>query len=109
MDEWQLKTETIDAAEAKERWEQLLNQVARHEARVMVEKDGTPVAALLSADDFRRLSRLEAEREQRFKWLDVTREAFKDVPVEELEQEVAKALADVRRKRREQAAGGIAS
>ena len=41
---------------------------------------------------------------ERFKALDATREAFKDVPEEELEAEVAKALASARRQIREERA-----
>lgn len=70
--------------------------MARKEARVLIEKSGVPVAAIESADDLRRLQQFDAERELDFALLEAVGDAFKDVPVEELEREVRKALAEVR-------------
>lgn len=58
------------------------------------------MAAIISADDLERFNRMEAQRAERFKALDETREAFRDVPDEELEREVAKAVAAARQKHR---------
>ncbi len=69
-----------------------------------MEKSGIPVAGIVSADDLRRLDRLDRERAERFKVLEEFGEAFKDVPAEELEREVARALAEVRAERRAQQA-----
>lgn len=96
-------THTIDAAEATQRWSHLLEEVSRRETRVIVERGGVPVAAIISTDDLERFRRYEAEREKDFAILDEIGEAFKDVPPEEIEQEVGKALAEVREEsRREQ-------
>jgi hypothetical protein len=57
-----------------------------------VEKSGIPVAAIVSADDLERLTRLETERAEHFTALDRIREAFSDVPDEELAAEVASAV-----------------
>ena len=89
-------TQTIKSSEVRQNWSQVLNQIARRKTRVMVEKSGIPVAVLISADDFERLSRLEAEREARFSLIDRAREAFKDVPDEELEREIPKAVEAAR-------------
>ena len=43
-----------------------------------------------------RLSRLEAEWDAPFKALDRTREAFRDVPADELEREIPKAVEEAR-------------
>lgn len=96
-------TQTMKASEARRQFSQLLNQVARKETRVVVEKSGVPVAAIVSADDLATLQRFEADRNQRFAALDRIGEAFKDVPAEELEAEVSKALAAVRAENRTQA------
>jgi prevent-host-death family protein len=90
----------MKASEAREQFSQLLNQVFRGNTRVLVEKSGIPVAGIISAQDLERFNQLERQREERFKVLDETRAAFKDVPDEELEQEVAKALNAVRKERR---------
>ena len=99
-------TETMKASEARQQFSQLLNRVFRGEARVIVEKSGIPVAAIVSAQDLEWLNRLDAEREQQFKILDEIGEAFKDVPDDELEREVARAVAEGRAKLREQAKRG---
>lgn len=53
-----------------EGWNALLNRVFRREARVIVEKSGIPVAAIIAADDLQRLMRLEAERAKDFEILE---------------------------------------
>ena len=93
-------TETMKISEVKQQLNRLVNRVYRHETRVMVEKSGTPVAGIVSAEDLRRLDRRDRERAERFKVLEEFGEAFKDVPVEELERETARALAEVRAERR---------
>jgi prevent-host-death family protein len=93
-------TKTIKASVARQQFSQLLNDVYRTENRVVVEKSGIPVAAIIPAKDLQRLTRLEAERNRDFAILREIREAFKDVPAEEIEREVAKALSEVRKEQR---------
>jgi prevent-host-death family protein len=95
-------TQTMKISEVKQQLNRLVNQVYRRETRVMVEKSGIPVAGIVSAEDLRRLDQLDRERAERFKVLEEFGEVFKDVPVEELEREVARALAEVRAERRAQ-------
>jgi prevent-host-death family protein len=89
---------TVSAARAH--WSQVIAQVFRRKQRVLLEKSGTPVAALVSTQDLERLERYDAEREASFAVIDRMRVAFKDVPAEEIEREVAKALEEVRAERR---------
>jgi prevent-host-death family protein len=94
-------TQTIKASQARQQFSKVLNQVFRKETRVIVEKSGIPVAVIISTDDFSFLKQFEeAQREEDFRALDVTRQAFKDVPDAEIEQEVAKALRQVRSQKR---------
>ena len=93
-------TKTIKASEARQQFSQLLNEVFRKESRVVVEKGGIPVAAIISAQDFKRLAYLEAERNRDFAILDEMREAFKDVPLAEIEREVSRAINEVRAENR---------
>jgi len=74
-----------------------------------VEKSGIPVAAIISAQDLELLGQMEAQRAERFKALDATREAFKDAPDQELEREVSKALTAARQKRKEEMKGSAAT
>lgn len=101
MREREPMTQTMKASEAREQFSQLLNRVFRRETRVLVEKSGIPVAAIISPDDLRRLNLIEEERAERFKALDESWKALEGVPVEGVEVEVAKAVASARRKRRE--------
>ena len=94
-------TQVMKASEARQRWSEILNGGFRGNTRVVVEKSGIPVAAVISAQDLERLNQLEAQREERFRVLDRMREAFKDVPPEEIEREVAQAIAEVRAERRQ--------
>ena len=68
----------------------------REETRIVVEKSGIPIAAIISAEDLKRLDRLEKERSDRFRILDEVKAAFKDIPEPEIEREVDRALTRVR-------------
>src|SRR3972149_4401694 len=100
MTEREPMTQTSKAAEARQQFSQLLNKVFKRETRVLIQKSGIPVAALISAQDLARFPRLEAVWDEPFKALDAARVAFEDAPDEELEREVAKALTSARAKRR---------
>ncbi|MBI2953484.1 MAG: type II toxin-antitoxin system Phd/YefM family antitoxin [Chloroflexi bacterium] len=100
MREREPMTQTMKASEARQQFSQLLNQVFRRERRVIIEKSGIPVAAIISADDLERFTQLEQQRAERFKALEESWKAFEGVPTEEIEGEVAKAVASARKKRR---------
>ena len=68
----------------------------REETRIVVEKSGIPVAAIISAEDLKRLDQLEKERSDRFRILDEVKAAFRDIPEAEIERESDQALARVR-------------
>ncbi len=104
MREQEPMTQTMKATEARAQWSKLLNDVFRHNARVIVEKSGIPVAAIISAQDLERFNRLEAERAKDFTILDEIGQAFKDESPEEIERQVAKALTEVREENRQRAA-----
>jgi prevent-host-death family protein len=89
-------TETIKASDARQQLPSILNRVFRREARVLVERSGIPVAAIISARDLEWLERFEKQREADFAVVDEIREAFKDVPLEEIERETDRALAEIR-------------
>ncbi len=89
-------TKTLKATEARQQWSELLNEVFRKETRIVVEKSGVVVAAIVSADDLARMVEMDRQRDERFRVLDRIGEAFKDVPAEDLEREVSKAIGDAR-------------
>ncbi len=95
-------TQVMKSSEVRQQWSQLLNSVFRDQTRVVVEKSGIPIAAVISAEELKRFIQLDEQRKKRFKALDRMREAFKDVPAKKLEQEVNKAVAEVRLEKRKQ-------
>lgn len=88
--------ETMKFTEARQQLSRVVNRVARHETRVLIEKSGVPVAALVSADDLERLKALEERRQEQFAAIMEISRAFADVPDDELERELAKAQAEAR-------------
>ena len=79
----------------------------RGQGRVVIERSGIPVAAIVSPQDLAALNRLDEQRAELADVLAEMREAFKDVPQEEIEEETNKAVAEVRaqmRAERERAA-----
>ena len=100
MDQPEPTTETVKASEARQNFSSLLNEVFRGEKRVIVEKSGVPVAAIVSPTDFNRLGRYERRRRDRFKLLEEFSQAFRDVPDAEVEREVAQAVQEARREQR---------
>jgi prevent-host-death family protein len=93
MREQEPMTQTMKISDVKNTLSSLVNKVYRKETRVLVEKSGIPVAAIISADDLTRFSQLEREQEERFAVIDRVREAFKDVPAEEIEAETDRIIA----------------
>jgi len=92
----------MKAADVRANWSDVVDRVFRGKARVVVERSGIPVAAVISAEDLDRLSRLDAQRADAFKVLDRIGEAFKDVSPEELRREVDKAVSEVRQEMAEE-------
>jgi prevent-host-death family protein len=93
-------TEVVKASDARQRFSQLVNEVFRGEKRVLIEKSGIPVAAIISAEDLKRFELLEQQRRERFRALEETAATFADVPPDELEREVERAVQEVRARRR---------
>lgn len=91
---------SIKLSDVKQRLSQVVNEVARGEARVVVEKSGLPVAAIISVEEYRRFKAQDearkVERKELFERLARFSDAFVDVPDDELERELANARAAVR-------------
>ena len=93
-------TQTMNVTQARQDFSQLLNKVYRRQTRIVVEKSGIPVAAIVSAQDFELFQRWKEQREKDFAVLDEIRAAFADVPDEELEREVNRAFQEARQRAR---------
>jgi len=98
-------TETMNVSETRKQLSEALNRVHRRETRVVVEKSGIAVGALVSMDDLARLRSIDEDRARLLESLAQTRKAFEGIPPEEIEAEIEKAIAEVkaeRRRKREQ-------
>jgi len=91
-------TQTMKISDVKNTLSSLVTAVYRKEHRVLVEKSGIPVAAIISVDDLARFEQLEREREERFAVVDRMREAYKDVLPEEIEREAERSVAEARKR-----------
>jgi prevent-host-death family protein len=89
-------TETMKISDVRSNLNTLVNEVYRHEKRVIVEKSGIPVAAVVSLEDVRRLDQMQKNREEWFKVIDEMRAAFAGVPPEEIEQMAEQTVAEAR-------------
>lgn len=94
-----LETKTV--SEARRTFSETLNRVYRGETRVMIEKNGIPVGVLISPDELSDIQEMQRRREELRAALKTTRAAFDDVPVEEIDREVEKAIEEVDARRRQ--------
>jgi prevent-host-death family protein len=88
-----LVVKTMGAREARNNFSQLLGQVHFGGQVVIVERFGRPMVAVIPLEDYQQLI---AEREARFQVLNEIRQRLPDLSVEEVEQDVAEAIAAVR-------------
>ena len=94
----------VDMAEARDAFEQIVTAVAAGEGNVIVARDGVPTVAIVSLDALILANRTRPrpnEQDAEFAALlaDV-RDAFRDVPQEELERETDRILERIRAERR---------
>jgi len=100
MREREPMTKTIKASEARQQFSELLNQVFKGETRVLVEKSGIPVAAIVSATDLNKLQQLESQQSERFKLLERLRAGFADLSEDQIQREVAEIIEKQRQQER---------
>jgi len=83
----------MGAKEARDKFADLLGTVHYGQQVVIVERSGRPMVAVIPVETYERLM---AEREARFQVLERIRERLPDVSAEEVERDVAAALAALR-------------
>jgi prevent-host-death family protein len=98
MQEREPMTKTLKASEARQQFSELLNQVFKGETRVLVEKSGIPVAAIVSPTDLNKLQQLESQQSERFKLLERLRTGFADLS----EEQIQRAVTEIIEKQRQQ-------
>ena len=90
------ETESLEITGVESDFVSLVHNVAQKQSRVLVEEEGTPVAALVSLADYRQLTRLDEQRAEDLRVVSEIQELFGDIPPEELEREIDLAVAEVR-------------
>jgi prevent-host-death family protein len=97
MGDLEPKTRTRTISEVQRELSALVQAVHRGETRVIVEREGVAVAALVPIADLTRLQQFDRDWDRHTRALERFSEAFADVPTEEAEAEVARIIADLRR------------
>ena len=101
MDRQEPVYETLSASELQEHLSELLERAGRGQVRIVVEQDGSPAAALISAHDLEWLRFFEKQWAERFAFIDAIHARNADVDPEQVEQDVAEVIAEGRRQQRE--------
>ena len=83
----------MGAREARSNFAELLRRVYYKGESIIVERSGKPMVAVIPIDLFQQVM---TERETRFRVLERIRANAPDVPEDEVEQDVAEAVAAVR-------------
>lgn len=92
--------ETMSVSRARREFSETLNRVYRGEARVIVEKSGIEVGAIVSMAVLRSAEEKERNRRALLQALTNAREGFVGVSEEDADREIANALEDIERERR---------
>ena len=88
-----MEAERIGARQARNHFADLVGNVHYSGQVVIVERSGKPMVAVIPVEMY---ERLVAEREARFSVLDRIRNQLPDIPAEEVETDVAEAIAAMR-------------
>lgn len=84
------------ASEVRQNFSATINRVAEEETRIIIRKDGAPVAAIVPLRDVRSLEQSDAKFAAARAAIERLRDKFKDVDPEELDREAEKAIREVR-------------
>ena len=89
-------TAMIELSEVNDVFPDVVARVSSGKEHVLITRDGVPVAALVSVDDLQRLEQLDREWAETTHALERFSAAFADVPVEDLEAEADRIIAEGR-------------
>jgi prevent-host-death family protein len=87
---------TVEAAQAQRSFDDLLDEVSDQRTRVVLERDGKTVAALISAADLEYLEHMDRQRAEHFKAIQEIQARNADKDPEEVERDIAEAIAEMR-------------
>jgi hypothetical protein len=79
-----------------------MNEIYCNETRILVEKSGIPVRAIVPLADLRRLDRLDALDDEASAVLEAMRAPFRGVSPEVIERETERIMNDIRAENRQE-------
>jgi prevent-host-death family protein len=92
----QRTTETMSVSEARRHFSDALDRVRRDDVRIVVEKSGIPVAAVVPISVLEDDEGHERRRQEAIASLRAAHAGFVGVPEDEIEREIAEALEEVK-------------
>lgn len=96
----QRTTETMSVSEARQRFSDALNRVREDDVRIIVEKSGIPVAAVVPISVLEGDEERERRRQEALAALKIAQSGFVGEPEEEVEREIAMAIEEVKQETR---------
>ena len=98
-------TQTVSAQDARNKFAEILNTAVYGKKNVIITRFDKPQAVLMDYKEYERLMNpakrfTQEEWEKGFEFIDEIRAKTKDIPAEEIEKEVDKAVAEVRSAKR---------
>lgn len=92
----QRTTETMSASDSQKHFGEILERVAQDEDRIIIERDGVPVAAIVPISVLQADEERDSARQQALAALREVQAAFSSIPEDELERELEQALAEAK-------------
>jgi prevent-host-death family protein len=96
---------TVNSADAQRCFDDLVDEVNEKRTRVVVEREGNVVGALISAADLEYLEHMDRQRAEHFKVIQEIWARNADVDPDEGERDIAEAIAEMRAEERAKRAG----
>jgi prevent-host-death family protein len=87
---------TVDPADAQRCFDDLIHEVNNKQTRVVVEREGKIVGALISAADLERLEAMDRRAAEGFRAIQEIWARNADLDPEEAERDIAEAIAEMR-------------
>lgn len=100
MSAWPPTSRTVTLGQVKDGFASVIDEVAANAERLVVEEGGVPRVAVVSMDDYRRLTRMDDEDREAWRIVAAMREPFRDVPPTEIARKAKRTVAEDRARRR---------
>lgn len=100
MAEREPMTQSMTISDVQKDLRPLVKKVSHKETRVLVEDEGTPLAAIVSIADLKRLTQMDKQRARRWKVFDEIHARNADKDPDEVERDVAQAIEEMRAEER---------